>query len=694
MTWWWTNEVSNVIKEKRKLWKEWKNGGSKEAYHNAKKLAKRSVYQAKKNAEKSKIENLESKEGKNYIFKLAKHLKHENQDVISENCIRDDNGNLAFSDNDRLEAWKKHHERILNEEFPWDPNELTDEKPIAGPPMLITEDMVLQAIEAMKKGKAPGPSEVVIEMINASGPTMLSMLTKLMNSVIFQRKIPDDWNLSYIINCYKGKGDSLERGNYRGLKMLDQVLKLLERILEPIIRSQVKIDSMQFGFMPGKGAIDAIFILRQLQEKYISKKKDMFFIFVDLEKAFDRIPRKIIWWSMRKLGVEEWLVQVVRSMYENAKSKVHIGSKLSNEFEVKVGVHQGSVLSPLLFAIVMEAISREFRLSCPWEILYADDLVISADNIDTLIERFVIWKDGLASKGLNVNMKKTKGMFSKHDAALQSDKSRYPCGVCGSGVGRNSILCQTCNHWIHHKCTNLRVIREDPTFKCKKCSGEMIDNLENEPAEINIRSESIELVKSFCYLGDTINQSGNCFDATTARVNKAWGSFRVLLPVLTNKDISLRQRGYVYRSCVRSILLYASETWALKVEDLHRLERNENSMIRWICSVKLSDRNPTKELRQMLGICDIASQVQYNRLRWFGHLERMGDKWPNSIRSFEIVGEIPRGGQKKKWIHNINKDLADLNLSANLTVNRSEWRKRIKPQHDEVQPPNRGNQGR
>ena len=117
-------------------------------------------------------------------------------------------------------------------------------------------------------------------------------------------------------------------------------------------------------------------------------------------------------------------------------------------------------------------------------------------------------------------------------------------------------------------------------------------------------------------------------------------------------------------------------------------------MIRWICSVKLSDRNPTKELRQMLGICDIASQVQYNRLRWFGHLERMGDKWPNSIRSFEIVGEIPRGGQKKKWIHNINKDLADLNLSANLTVNRSEWRKRIKPQHDEVQPPNRGNQGR
>ena len=111
---------------------------------------------------------------------------------------------------------------------------------------------------------------------------------------------------------------------------------------------------------------------------------------------------------MRKLDVEEWLVQVVRSMYENAKSKVHTGSKLSNEFEVKVGVHQGSVLSPLLFAIVMEALSRKFGTCYTWEFPYADDFVITADNIDTLIERFKIWKDVLPSKCLNINIKMTK----------------------------------------------------------------------------------------------------------------------------------------------------------------------------------------------------------------------------------------------------------------------------------------------
>ena len=82
-------------------------------------------------------------------------------------------------------------------------------------------------------------------------------------------------------------------------------MKVMERILETIICTQVDIDSMQFGFMPGRGTTDAIFILRQIHEKYLVKQKDLFFAFVDLEKAFDRVPRKVLWWAMRKLGVEE-----------------------------------------------------------------------------------------------------------------------------------------------------------------------------------------------------------------------------------------------------------------------------------------------------------------------------------------------------------------------------------------------------
>ena len=192
----------------------------------------------------------------------------------------------------------------------------------------------------------------------------------------------------------------MERSNYRGLKLLDHVMEILERVFEKVIQRRVSIDDMQFGFMPGKGTSDAIFILRQMQEKYLAKNKQLFFGFVDLEKAFDRVPREVIWWSMRKLGIEEWLIKLVQSMYCNARSRVRVGGAFSDEFNVTVGVHQGSVLSPLLFIIVLEALSCSFRVGCPLELLYADDLAILAISKEELFSRLANWKKELEDKRL------------------------------------------------------------------------------------------------------------------------------------------------------------------------------------------------------------------------------------------------------------------------------------------------------
>ena len=84
-------------------------------------------------------------------------------------------------------------------------------------------------------------------------------------------------------------------------------------------REKVKIDAMQFGFMPGKGSPDAIFTVRQMQEKYGCKGKKLYFAFVDLEKAFDKSTQR---WALRKAGVEEWLVKAVMAMYEGAQTVV------------------------------------------------------------------------------------------------------------------------------------------------------------------------------------------------------------------------------------------------------------------------------------------------------------------------------------------------------------------------------------
>ena len=217
-----------------------------------------------------------------------------NQDIIGEQCVRNDLGVLAVSEEDKKVAWKSYYESLLNTEFDWDRNSLSQVDPVSSAPILIDRSMVRKAVRKMKNGKAAGPSGIVSEMVKAAEEDSVDMISDLINQIIREGVVPEDWELSTVVNCYKGKGDALERGNYRGLKLTDQVLKVMERVVEELIRKQVSIDEMQFGFMPGRSTTDAIFILRQLQEKYLARKRNLYFAFVDLEKAFDRVPRDVV----------------------------------------------------------------------------------------------------------------------------------------------------------------------------------------------------------------------------------------------------------------------------------------------------------------------------------------------------------------------------------------------------------------
>ena len=247
---------------------------------------------------------------------------------------------------------------------------------------------------------------------------------------------------------------------------------------------------------------DAIFIVRQLQEKHLAANKPLYMAFVDLEKAFDQVPRDVIWWAMRKLGIDEWLVRLVQSMYKDVRSRVRVGDGYSEEFGAGVGVHQGSVLSPLLFIIVLEALSRVFRTGCPWELLYADDLMISAESMEELLMKVQTWKTEMEKKGLRVNMGKTKIMESGINLDVLKKSGKYPCGVCQSGVGSsNAIFCGGCKRWVHKKCAGIKgPLRPDPEFRCARCLGTARAIDERDISEVEVGSQKLEVVPEFCYL--------------------------------------------------------------------------------------------------------------------------------------------------------------------------------------------------
>ena len=242
-------------------------------------------------------------------------------------------------------------------------------------------------------------------------------------------------------------------------------------------------------------------------------------------------------------------MRLIQGMYANARSRVRVGEGFSKEFEVKVGVHQGSVLSLLLFIIVLEALSPEFRAGVLWEDLYADDLVIIADSLEECVRRLLIWKEAMEKKGFRA--------------------------VCRTGVGNNSIYFNGCKLWVHKKCSGLQRLTPNSDYRCARCMGNARPIDGRPQSEVQVGPDKLEVVASFCYLGDMLSAGGGCEMAVTTCVKTAWKKFRELLPVLTSRHLSYKTRGHVYSSCVRSPMLHASETWPLTKTNLQRLQRND-----------------------------------------------------------------------------------------------------------------------
>ena len=157
-------------------------------------------------------------------------------------------------------------------------------------------------------------------------------------------EMPLEWADSSTVPIYKGKGDALSCSKYRGVKLLEHGIKLWEKILEEGLREIVTIDECQFGFQEGESTSDAKCILRQVQEKHI-EKKELFHVFVDLEKAFDRVPREIIRLAFRRQKVPERLINMVMAVYVNASSKVRTSSGTSEQFWIRVGGASGFIIN-------------------------------------------------------------------------------------------------------------------------------------------------------------------------------------------------------------------------------------------------------------------------------------------------------------------------------------------------------------
>ncbi|AQK92258.1 Retrovirus-related Pol polyprotein LINE-1 [Zea mays] len=222
----------------------------------------------------------------------------------------------------------------------------------------IQEYEVKEALKRMKVGKAMGPDGIPIEVWRCLGDIAIVWLTKLFNTIFRTNRMPDEWRRSTLVPIFKNKGDVQSCTNYRGIKLMSHTMKLWERVIEHRLRKMTSVTQNQFGFMPGRSTMEAIFLLRQLMERFREQKKDLHMVFIDLEKAYDKVPRSVMWWALEKHKVATKYINLIKDMYSNVVTSVRTSDGDTDDFPINIGLHQGSALSPYLFALVIDEIYR------------------------------------------------------------------------------------------------------------------------------------------------------------------------------------------------------------------------------------------------------------------------------------------------------------------------------------------------
>ncbi|KAK3509791.1 hypothetical protein QTP70_011160 [Hemibagrus guttatus] len=587
-TWWWNEEVQDSIQRKRLARKKWdmdRTEENRQEYKELQRRVKREVSKAKQKAYDELYTRLDTREGEKDLYRLARQRDRDGKDVQQVRVIKDRDGRVLTSEESVQRRWKEYFEELMNEE-----NER--EKRVEGVNSVeqkvdkIRKDEVRKALKRMKSGKAVGPDDIPAEVWKCLGEAAVEFLTSLFNRVLESERMPEEWRRSVLVPIFKNKGDVQSCSNYRGIKLMSHTMKLWERVVEARLRKVVEICEQQYGFMPRKNTTDAIFALRILIEKYRDGQRELHCVFVDLEKAYDRVPREELWYCMRKSGVAEKYVRVVQDMYERSRTVVRCAVGQTEEFKVEVGLNQGSALSPFLFAIVMDQLSEEVRQESPWTMMFADDIVICSESREQVEENLERWRFALERRGMKVSGSKTEYM-----------------------------------------CVNER-----------EGSG-----------TVRLQGEEMKKVQEFKYLGSTVQSNRECGKEVKKRVQAGWNGWRKVWGVLCERKISARIKGKVYRTVVRAAMLYGLETVSLRKRQESELEVAELKMLRFSLGVTRLDRIRNEYIRGTAHVGRLGDKVREARLRWFGHVQRRESEYiGRRMLDMELPGRRQRGRPKRR----------------------------------------------
>jgi Reverse transcriptase (RNA-dependent DNA polymerase) len=598
---WISRQMIEEMEERRK-WKHQSTEKAKQEYRRLNNKLRRTTEEAKEKwwDEKCKeLEELQLRGRYDLVYERVKRLSKKSKKGKGIE-VKDKQGKILNEINEIKNRWREYVEELYRNED--GSEEIQNMKDMEGEETKVREEdigpeilgeEVRAAIKELKNNKAEGIDNIPAEMLKSLEEGAMKEMIQICQDIYTTGIWPEDF-LQAIIIPIKKKSGTTSCEEHRTISLLTHASKIMVRILAK--RVQAKTDSIgglgddQFGFRKGVGTRDAIGTLRVLTERSCQNGQNVYICFVDYEKAFDRVNWRKLLNALRRMGIDWRDRRLIGNLYMGQKVRVRIEGEFSEPGKVGRGVRQGCPLSPLLFNIYIEELVREaledveegIKVGGSWikALRFADDQAMMARSQKGLQDMMNRLNKTSNDYGMRINIKKTKVMrISK---------------------GKETAV------------------------------------------RIQIEGKKTKQLKEFCYLGSMITTDAKCHREIKRRIalgKEAFTKRRELLRGKINRNLKKR----MIKTLVWSVVLYGSETWTMRKEDVKRLEAFE--MWTWRRMEKISwMEHITNE--EVLGSVEeersLIHTIRVRQRKWIGHTLR-GDSLLRTIIEGKMKGKRSRG---------------------------------------------------
>ena len=662
--------------------------GSEERLRSARKNLKRALDAAKNSWIEEQCDSLNNaalnSRGTGVAWKAVKNLRDGLEKTAPANVkpMKKADGSLCKTPEENAEVFRVHFEKLFSKTPSYDPTVLEDlpQKPVVedcdAPP---TDEEIAKAVKQLKNS-GPGESGVNAKVWKCllKSPETYALIKKFVMNFWMDEEVPSEWELG-VLKILPKKGDLSDAGNHRGIMLLEVAYKIVALILlyrvQPI---EEELDhESQCGFRPGRGCTDAVFTLKQALRKRHEHGLSTWVFFMDLVKAFDRVPRELLWKILLKFGVPVKIVNLLKCLHERVTVKFTVDG-VTHELSSIIGVKQGDILGPVLFLFFIAAVM------ITWKKSYEGSFCIFRSKPD-----FTMTGRSHLAQGDDVVVADSE--YADDTAVLFEDREETEVGVphIMHHFGRFGME-------VHSGNQRLKKGSKSEVLFCSKPlrlyeNRDTLDNTDLTDIELG-NDRFIPIVAEFGYLGSMVER--NCTDEADvdARIEKAGNAFGALRkPLFSSMRVSYKAKALVYVTLILAILLYGAECWCLTEKLYARLRAFHARSIRAICRVNRKhtrDHHISNEMLQTrTGIMPIDVYITRHQLRWAGHVARMPyNRLPRKMLSSWVPHKRPRGAPKMTYGRMLKKSLTKVGIRfeswQDLASEREQWRTRYMNYHN------------